>query len=559
MNNQYIRFRFQSYRILVLALSFFLIFGIIICKAHADEPVERGFTRQELVFLPAHQLAEMIRLGRITSREVVEAYLEQISRVNPKLNAIVTLDTEGARKRAQEADEALRRGEIWGPLHGVPVTIKDHYATKGMKTTSSLPELVDYVPKYDATVVDRIRKAGAIILGKTNLPSMAMDIQTNSPVFGRTNNPWDIRRTPGGSSGGDAAAVATGMTALGIGDDLGGSIRIPAHFCGIYGIKPTENFVSSQGVAPGMKGSEFRAVRHMASFGPLARSIEDLRLGLSIIAGPDIMNPDVPWVDLSKHPAKDLKGLRISWSDDFGGVPVTAETREALKSFTEKLAAHGCIVERMKATIFNDHLKAITQEAKDLYGVQIDDSHPIGFQEAWTTYGKLMDMELGVYQPSFFRLFIYLFGGSIRKDVPMLTMVFPQSYEKYLRTLTERDFFVSAMDSFLSDRDVLLCPVTCTPAFEHIAPWRYFGPYPVYTDPVLVDRKPVKYLVANLSYTSIFNLTGNPVVVIPIGYTRDGIPIGIQIVGKRWRDMELLAIAEELDKVATAYRRPSGY
>ncbi|MGD0211337.1 MAG: amidase, partial [Desulfomonilia bacterium] len=461
--------------------------------------------------------------------------------------------------RAQEADEALSRGEIWGPLHGVPVTIKDNYATKGMRTTNSLTELADYVPKYDATVVDRVRKAGAIILGKTNLPSMAMDLQTNSPVFGRTNNPWDIRRTPGGSSGGEAAAMAAGMTALGIGNDIGGSIRIPAHFCGIYGIKPTENFVSTQGITPGMKGSEFRAVRHMACCGPLARSIEDLRLGLTIIAGPDGKNPDVPWVDLSRQPAKDLKGLRISWSDDFGGVPVTAETREALKSFTENLVASGCRVERMNPAIFNDHLKATMPEAKDLYGFQTDNSRPIGFHEAWTTYGKLMDMELGVYQPSFFRFISYLFGGSFRKDVPTLTMVFPQSYEKYLKTLTERDFFVTAMDAFLSDRDVLLCPVTCTPAFEHITPWRYFGPYPVYTDPVLVDGKPVKYLVANMSYTSIFNLTGNPVVVIPIGYTREGIPIGIQIVGKRWRDMELLAIAEELDKVAKAYRKPSGY
>jgi amidase len=554
-----ILFRVHSYRMPVLAIIFSLFMGFIICEAHADGPVERLFTRQELVFLPAHQLAEMIRTGKITSQGVVEAYLEQISHVNPKLNAIVTLDAEGARKRAREADEALKRGEIWGPLHGVPVTIKDNYATKGIRTTNSMQELADYVPKYDATVVDRLRKAGAIILGKTNLPSMAMDIQTNSPVFGITNNPWDIRRTPGGSSGGEAAAVATGMTALGIGNDIGGSIRIPAHFCGIYGIKPTENFVSTHGVTPGMKESEFRAVRHMACCGPLARSIEDLRLALSIIAGPDIKNPDVPWVDLSRQPAKDLKGLRISWSDDFGKVPVSAETREALKYFTEKLAAHGCKVERMNTTIFDDHLKALMPEAKNLYGVQTDDSRPIGFREAWTTYGKLMDMELGVYQPSFFRFISYLFGGSFRKDVPMITMVFPQSYEKYLETLTERDFFVTAMDAFLSDRDVLLCPVTCTPAFEHIAPWRYFGPYPVYTDPVLVDGKPVKYLVANMSYTSIFNLTGNPVVVIPIAYTREGIPIGIQIVGKRWRDMELLAIAEELDKVAKAYRKPSGY
>ena len=308
-----------------------------------------------------------------------------------------------------------------------------------------------------------------------------------------------------------------------------------------------------------MKGTEFRAIRHLACCGPLARSIEDLRLGFAVIAGPDTRDPEVPWVDLQQQPARNLKDLRISWTDGFGGVPVDAHTRNALKEFTEKLSAQGCRVERMGPDIFDNHMKAISPEAQDLYGMKTEGYGSIGFTEAWTTYGKLMDMELGVYQPSFFRFISYVFGWSFRKDVPMLTMVYPFSYEKYLRTLTERDFFVSAMDAFMSERDVLLCPVSCTPAYEHIAPWRYFGPYPAYKAPVMVDGKPVNYLVANLSYTSIFNLTGNPVVVIPIGYTKEGLPIGAQIVGRRWRDMELLSIAEQLDKVAAAYQRPKGY
>jgi len=516
-------------------------------------------TRQEIVFLPAYRLAEMIRTGRLTSAEVLEAYLEQIERVNPSLNAIVTLDAEGARSRAREADKAIKKGKVWGLLHGVPVTIKDNYATKGIKTTSSLPNLADYVPQHDSVVVARLKAAGAVILGKTNLPPLGMDIQTRSGLFGVTNNPWDINRTPGGSSGGEAAAVATGMSALGMGNDIGGSIRIPSHFCGVYGMKPTENFVSSHGVSPGMKGSKFRAIRHLSCCGPLARSIEDLRLGLSVIAGPDSRDPDIPWVDLTASPSKNINEIRIAWTDSFGGAPVSAETGKAIMAFTDMLAARGCTLKRMDKHIFNDHMKSISPEMSNLYGMKTENLGTIDFNEAWTTYGKLMDMEVGVYQPCFFRFINYVFGSSLRKEAPMLSMVYPLGYEKYLQILTARDFFVNAMDTYLSDKDVLLCPVSATPAFEHIKPWRHYGPYPVYKAPVIVDGKPVNYLVANLSYTSLFNLTGNPVVVIPIGYTKKGMPIGVQIVGRRWRDMDLLSIAEQLDKVASQYRKPDGY
>ncbi len=540
------------------AVCFFLVTGLFF-TASADEPAGEALSRHDLVFLPAYKLAEMIRTGKVTSSEAVEAYLDRIAKVNPRLKAIVTLDADGARNRAREADEALRRGEVWGPLHGVPITIKDNIATKGIKTTSSMPDLAEYVPQYDATVVVRLKKAGAVILGKTNLPPMAMDLQTNSLIFGIANNPWDLKRTTGGSSGGEAAAVAAGLTALGFGNDIGGSIRIPSHFCGIYGIKPTENFTSTFGVSPGRRSYGIRAVRHLTCSGPLARSIEDLKLALSVIAGPDTKEPDIPWVDLAQAPDREIKDLRITWTDNFDDVPVSAETRAALKAFAEKLEARGCKVERLKGSIFEPHLKVMSDEWKDLYAVKSSEVMAVDFKSAWTTYGKLMDFELGEYQPSFFRLVSYLSGRWYRKGVPMITMAYPHSYEKYLKTMTERDFFVSAMDAFLSERDVLLCPVTSTPAFEHIAPWMYFGPFAVYKDPMIVDGRPVKYLVANMSYTTIFNLTGNPVVVIPIGYTKDGLPIGVQIVGKRWRDMELLAIAGQIDKVASAYRKPSGY
>jgi amidase len=519
---------------------FFLISCLVILcsistEAAAAEPEKDiQYTRHDLVFLPAYQLASLISTGKVTSYEVVDAFLTQISLHNKNLNAIVTLDEDGARKRAQQADEALAGGELWGPLHGVPITIKDNYATAGMKTTTSYPPHADHVPDFDATVVSRLKDAGAIIIGKTNLPPLGMDYQTISPIFGVTNNPWDQRRTPGGSTGGGAAAVAAGMSALSMGNDLGGSIRIPTHFCGIYGIKPTENLVSKFGINPGFPPGKYRSVRHLVSCGPLARSIEDLKLSLRVIAGPDNKDEDVPYISLAEPKKRDLKTLRIAWMDDFGGVPVTKETSLALKQFTEKLAERGCTVKRTGPKDFDPEV-------------------------IWNTYGEIMDMELGVYTPSFMRFVSYLFGGYYRKDVPFLEMVYPITYDKYMKALTIRDVHVSQLEDFLDEWDVWLCPVTCTPAYWHIKPKRYYGPYAVYDRAILVDNKPVNYLVANGSYTTVFNLTGSPVVVVPIGYTKEGIPIGVQIVGKRWHDMELLGFAQQLDEVADTFRHPPGY
>jgi amidase len=539
----------------LLALLLCLASGRVCAADHAGP----GMSRHDLVFLPAHQLAELIRTGKVTSAEAVEAYLEQIAKHNPGLNAIVTLDADGARKRAREADEALARGEVWGPLHGVPVTIKDNLATRGVKTTSGMESFADRVPGTDSTVVERVKKAGAVILGKTNLPPMGMDTQTIGPLLGATNNPWDVTRNTGGSSGGEAAAVAAGLSALGFGTDIGGSVRTPSHFCGVYGIKTTENSVSNFGNTPGRKMGGIRSIRHLTCIGTLGRCVEDLKLGLSVIAGADPRNPDIPWVDLGPQPVKGLKDLRVTWTDDFGGVPVTAETRKALKAFADKLEAAGCRVERLQGGIFEASMEKMRGEWKDLYDFKDSQFPKPDYQTAWTTYGKLMDLEAGAYQPSFFRLLSFIVGQWYRSGVPTIAMAFPQSYSKYLKTMTDRDFFVSAMDAFMAERDVLLCPVTSTPAFEHIQPWTYFGPFPIYTKPVMVDGKPLKYLVANMSYTSVFNLTGSPVVVIPIGYTKEGLPIGVQIVGKRWRDMELLGVAGQLDEAAGAYWRPAGY
>jgi len=524
-------------------LHFFLVY-LMVCFAcivfigssvYAGEKEKETFSSSsDLVFLSASELAEKIRSHQVTSLEVVNACLDQIEKHNHTLNAIVTLDKDVAIQRAKDADAALARGELWGPLHGVPITIKDNVATRGLKTTNSYKLTAGYVPDFDATVVARLRKAGAIILGKTNLPTLGMDYQTNSSVFGITNNPWDISRTTGGSTGGGAAAVAAGFTSLEIGNDLGGSIRIPSHFCGIYGLKPTEHLVPVTGTTPGFPMKEYRSMRHLLSLGPLARSIDDLKLCLTIIAGPDGTDADIPYIPLIEPRKKDLKDLRVAWTDDFGGIPVSEDTKAALKQFADKLSKAGCTVEKINPADFD-------------------------FMSAWQTYGRIVDMEIGILMPSFVRFLQYVFGGSVRKDNPTIHMAYPISYEKYLTELTKREKFISIMDRFLSGYDVFLCPVHTTVAYKHITPDKYYFSMPVYNKVFMVDDKPIKYYTANASYTSIFNLTGNPVVIMPVGYTKENLPVGVQVVGQRWHDMELLNVSGQLDKIAGAYKHPPGF
>ncbi|MBV8452989.1 MAG: amidase, partial [Deltaproteobacteria bacterium] len=232
---------------------------------------------KEIIFATAQELAASIRERRISATEVMEAHLAQIAQHNPALNAIVTIDAERALSRAKEADTVLARGEVWGPLHGVPVTIKDAIETAGLRTTGGFPPLADHIPSADASVVSRVRAAGAIIVGKTNVPVLSADYRADNPIFGRTNNPWDLERTPGGSTGGGSAALAAGLSPLEIGSDLAGSLRNPAHYCGVFALKPTEHRVPLTGHIP-EPPKILRGVRHMQTIGPLARSIEDLSL-----------------------------------------------------------------------------------------------------------------------------------------------------------------------------------------------------------------------------------------------------------------------------------------
>ena len=456
----------------------------------------------EILFSTTTELASAIRAKQVSASEVLEAHLGQIEKHNAELNAIVTMDVEGARQRAQAADAALAHGEFWGPLHGVPMTLKDALATAGMRTTCGFEPLADYVPAKDGTTAARLKSTGAIILGKTNVPVLLGDWQTDNPIFGRSNNPWDLARTPGGSSGGACAAVAAGLVPLEIGTDLSGSVRIPAAFCGVYGLKPTEHRVSLDGIVAGPPNSP-RPVRIMSVIGPIARSIDDLGLALGIIAGPDGRDTDVPPLGLKPEEPPAFKGLRLAWASTFPGVPVSQGIRQAI----ERLAAE-----------------------LDRLGSRIEQSLPeLDFGQQGALFGKLVNDVIGALQP-----------------VP--DGVRPVSLADYLIELDQRDKFILAWEDYFENWDALLCPAAMTTAFEH---------RPIGT-PIEVNGAQAQYW--NIpGYCLPFNLTGHPAVVIPMGQDQEGMPIGLQIVGRKWSEERLLAVAKTLTQVTGGYQRPAGY
>jgi amidase len=387
-------------------------------------------------------------------------------------------------------------------LHGVPFTLKDCHATAGMRTTAGSPPLADHVPEEDGTVAQRLKAAGGILLGKTNVSVLLADIQSHNPIFGRTNNPWRLERTPGGSSGGSAAALAAGMTPFEIGSDIGGSIRIPSHYCGLYGLKPTENRVSHFGHIPGLPGVP-RSVRLMASIGPMARSAGDLALLFGLIAGPDGRDVQVPPIPAGEPPRVELQDLRVAFAETFPGVPVAAAVAQAVRELAREL----------------EPLCAAVEEA-------VPPGQDFAAQ-AWRGR-QLTGMITGAFGPE--------------EDDP------PVSLAQYLEALHQRDEAIVAWESFFGEWDVLLCPPSMVTAFAHCET----------ESPLQVDGQTVDYWSAN-AHCKLFNYSGHPAAVLPHKVDGQGLPVGIQIAGKRWSETRLLAIVEALSEVTGDFRRPPGY
>lgn len=505
----------------------------------------------DTLFLSATEIAAQIKTGALSASDVVEAHIQRIEQVNPCLNAVVFPMFDQARQEAKAADAAQHRGEMLGPLHGVPITIKEALLVKGTPTTFGLPNQHMHRAEKDGPLVSRLRQAGAIILGKTNVSQLTIYIESDNPLYGRTNNPWDLKRSPGGSSGGEAAIIAAGGSALGLGADFGGSIREPAHFCGIHGFKPTSGRLTMQDTrydlfAVGQEGI-------LAQCGPMARTVADLALAMNVLAAPgldgiDAAIPPVIWRD----PANvTVKGLRVAFYTDDGYFPAAPALRRAVQEAAEALRSRGAQVEEWSPPNVAEAVQLFfglaTADGGVLYkralrqdkiAPQIADLIRIGSlpRALRNTIASLMQL-----------------GGQSRLPA-VLRSIGNRSALEYWELVEARtnyrQKFLQAMDA--GQYDVILCPPTSLPAVLHGS-------------------------TANLpdfdSYARLYNLLGMPAGVVAATRVRAGeeservpsrdlvenaaravetgsigLPIGVQVVGRHWRGDVVLSVMAALEE-----------
>ncbi len=465
-------------------------------------------------FETATKLARAIRNGKLSSVEATKAHLERIDRLNGRLNALVVVDREGALKAARAADRAGgKKGARLGPLHGVPITIKEAFDVKGLHTTSSYPPLKDNIASEDASLVARLRAAGAVILGKTNVPELCADFQTDSPLFGTTKNAWDQSRTAGGSTGGGAVAVAQRLSPLEVGSDIGGSVRNPAHYNGIFSFKPTEWRVPGHGHVPDLPGV-VRAVRYMGTFGPLARSVADLDLALRIIAGPDGHEAEAPPLPLAPVPALKAKGLRIAVLESNPLVKVSADTAKVAQDTVRLLA------------------KA---------GAKVRHAEPAGldWRQTWDDWCDLFNYMIRAVQPLAEREPLFSAIDSPNPSARSAARAARLELAEFFAVLDRRDGAMRLCESFLDEYDAWLMPVMPDAAFVRQKQ----------SEPLVIDGVPHPYFFAGTAYNYLANFTGQPSVVLPCGFSKAGLPIGLQLTGKRWDDAKLLGVAKVLEKL----------
>jgi Asp-tRNA(Asn)/Glu-tRNA(Gln) amidotransferase A subunit family amidase len=469
----------------------------------------------DIVYLPLTKMAESIRAKQISPVELVDAHLSRIRELNPKLNAFVTVDGERARTQARSAEAALSssaKSNSIGPLHGVPVSIKSSIDVAGLPCECGSILRRGSVPLEDAPLVARLRAAGAIILGNTNVPEFLMAYETDNLLYGRTNNPWDLLRTPGGSSGGEAAAIAAGCSAGGVGSDGGGSIRIPAHYSGICGLKPTPGRVPSTGHFPGSAGP----FAQLGVVGPMARYISDVQKLFEVMAGPDPGDPASAPVPLKRWSKQEIRKLAVAYFVDDEITPVTAETGAAVRTAADALRAQGFKVTEWKP----QNLDRVWQLWWNLFGRagQMSFAPTIGNREA----------ELSPILRAF---------RALVAEAPPLTAL------DLLNTLLARDVLRGKLLEKMEEFPILLCPVCAIPAFRHgEREW-------------VVQGRKVEYLKA-MSYSQWFNLLGNPAVVVPVSRSPEGLPIGVQIVGRPWEDEAVLDVAAIIEEACGGFRRP---
>jgi Asp-tRNA(Asn)/Glu-tRNA(Gln) amidotransferase A subunit family amidase len=457
-------------------------------------------------------MARYIREEKISPVELAEAHLTKIERLNCRLNAFVHVDPERVRREARAAETAVMNGNALGSMHGVPVSIKSSIEVVGYRFESGTRLRVGVIGQLDAPLVQRLRNAGAIVLGVTNAPEFLMAWETDNLLYGCTNSPWDLERTPGGSSGGEAAAIASGMSAGGVGSDGGGSIRVPAHFSGICGLKPTPGRIPSTGHFPA-SGGPFALI---GVVGPMARTVAEVKALFEVMQGPDDGDSCAAPVPVRWPSQAEIRKLRIGYFENDGRTPVTAEIRAAVCTAAEALR------------------KA---------GFQVEPFRPTGLEEARELWKKFFVKVAGM-------LICPMFKGREHDQSPILKEFLEWSAaepeltgDSLLDAWIRRDLLRSDFLAQMQDYPILLCPAAAIPAFRHGERWWQ------------IDGKTVHYLDA-WSYTEWFNLLGNPAAVVPVSHSDAGLPIGVQIVGRPWEEEQVLEIAEALEDVCRAWRIP---
>lgn len=459
---------------------------------------------RELIFQPANSIAKLIRDRTVSPLEVLEAHLQRIDALNSKLNAVVTLAPD-ALEKAEKAEAALVAGQGTGPLCGLPFTVKDTIETALLRSTSGCPARQHFVPNRDAPAVARLKAAGAIMLGKTNPAEMAMDYTSDNPVFGRTNNPYDLRRSPGGSSGGEAAAIAAGLSPCGLGSDLAGSIRIPAHFCGIAGLKPSTGRVPGDGQFPPSIGPYSLG----AVIGPMGRCVEDLQLFFRVLTGSD---PSGGSTDNRKR----IHGWRVAWYTEDGVAPVTEETRQAVAVAADALAEAGLIVE--------ERLPPAIDRGHELWLKLFSRASVVQLREVYAGH----ESEAG----SFVRWRLETADDGV---LPGL--------DEYISAWMERDRLRLSLLDWMKDVPLLLAPVGATVAVPHDV------------HKVTVGGQTINEFRA-FSYSQTFNTFDLPAVCVPAGRSNEGLPLGVQLVGRPFAEEFVLAAAAIVQEALGGWHLP---
>lgn len=483
---------------------------------------------KSILFSSAVELNSKLISGEITSTDLINEFYNHIKKHNQKINAIVIENKQEALETARKLDLSLNEGNSVGMLHGVPVTIKESFNLKGHKTTVNFKMLKDNVATEDSVIAKRLKEAGAVILGKTNVPTLLSDNQTFGPLYPRANNPFDLQRTTGGSTGGGAAAVATGMSNIEFGTDIGGSIRNPASFCGIFGLRPTDNQYNQSGHVPPFPKATGGYLA-MSAVGPLARTMEDIELGWNIINQPDWKYLNSLPVQSSWKKHENLKDYKVGWFDHTEMVTCSDSTQKVLGNFIEKLKDQGV----------NIHKFSIDEQ---------------WLHQTYDTWSVLYGFITGQNSPWVFRQIMkYKFRqqakGSSFNVVKSLGKGLSMDFKVFSETLRVKQELTAQLMAWFDDYDFIISPTSIGPAFKHNPKQRA----------IKYEGRKIPYLEYNYPFTLPYNVCGNPSLIAPGGFSEEGLPIGIQIAGPHHSESELIHFGKLIEDLGFNFQAPKDF